>query len=649
MWRVVADSAEAAWPWRQDRQLAALVSISYTYDLADRLTAITSASGSTTSFTIDALGRHASQTIGSTTSSYAYLGSSDVVVAVTSASSTTTSAVDGLGDRVASAAGGTFGFLVSDLHGNVAGALDASASSFTDAFAYDAYGDTVASLTSSLPTPWRYQGRMLESGAGAPALYDFAARSYAPSLGIFTSLDTLGGSATNPALLNGYLYADANPATLVDPDGHSARIMYDEGGTRGTLRAAPRGAVAASWADASRHDMSTSVYNEQHLADSWAAASATDMGSSVNASQEAAWASANGGDGTVPATTPSGPAMSAAPDRRAQAYDFCMANYADNPSGTMPDTSQQAMTCHAQVARQFNQAAPEDFGTELQTASLALCLVYCTAFVAVAGAEALAAAPGAAAAAGGLAAECEEDPEECTGRADTGAAAEDAAGGCSFTPDTQVATAAGSTAIASLRVGDTVQAYDPKTGETGPHTVSAVMAHTDPSVEHLKLDTGSIDTTPNHPFFTIDRGWVDAGSLVAREEVKTESGGYATVLGFTVSATPSTMWDLTVEGAHSFFVGQGAVLVHNCGPDGEDGNGLWQPPSGARTTTGGIRALAQQMGLDPNAVMQYIEEEVKPDAYLGAPDNVSVGPDGTIYSPAGENLGNIDEAPPARR
>ena len=151
-----------------------------------------------------------------------------MVVAVTSASSTTTSAVDGLGDRVASAAGGTFGFLVSDLHGNVAGALDASASSFTDAFAYDAYGDTVASLTSSLPTPWRYQGRMLESGAGAHALYDFAARSYAPSLGIFTSLDPLGG-CDHAALLNGYLYADANPATLVDPDGHSAEVMYDEG------------------------------------------------------------------------------------------------------------------------------------------------------------------------------------------------------------------------------------------------------------------------------------------------------------------------------------------------------------------------------------------------------------------------------------
>ena len=48
------------------------------------------------------------------------------------------------------------------------------------------------------------------------------------------------------------------------------------------------------------------------------------------------------------------------------------------------------------------------------------------------------------------------------------------------------------------------------------------------------------------------------------EQVRTESGTPATVTGFTVSATPSTMWDLTVDGAHSFFVGSGAVLVHNC-------------------------------------------------------------------------------------
>jgi YD repeat-containing protein len=57
--------------------------IAYTYDLADRLTAITSVSGSSTSFGIDALGRHASQTVtGSPTQTYGYLGAGNTVVSI---------------------------------------------------------------------------------------------------------------------------------------------------------------------------------------------------------------------------------------------------------------------------------------------------------------------------------------------------------------------------------------------------------------------------------------------------------------------------------------------------------------------------------------------------------------------------------------
>ncbi|MGD0015882.1 MAG: RHS repeat-associated core domain-containing protein [Bryobacteraceae bacterium] len=198
-------------------------SVTYTYDLADRLISIAAPSGSTTSFTIDALGRHASQTIsGSPVSSYSYLGNSDIVVAIKSGSTTTISAIDALGSRVATSSGGAFGYLLGDLHGNQAAAFNQAGTAVSDAFAYDAWGVVVASVTSALPTPWRYQGRMLESAAGTPDLYDFQARSYNPALGTFTSLDSKLGSAQNTALLNGYLYANANPATLVDPDGHSA-------------------------------------------------------------------------------------------------------------------------------------------------------------------------------------------------------------------------------------------------------------------------------------------------------------------------------------------------------------------------------------------------------------------------------------------
>jgi RHS repeat-associated protein len=139
-----------------------------------------------------------------------------------SGSTTTLSAIDAVGNRVATGSGGAVGFLLPDLHGNTAGALNSTCTAITDAFAYDAYGNTVASVTSALPTPWRYQGRILESAPGTPDLYDFGARSYNPTIGTFTSLDSTHGSAQNPALLNGYLYANANPATLVDPDGHCA-------------------------------------------------------------------------------------------------------------------------------------------------------------------------------------------------------------------------------------------------------------------------------------------------------------------------------------------------------------------------------------------------------------------------------------------
>jgi Pretoxin HINT domain len=83
-------------------------------------------------------------------------------------------------------------------------------------------------------------------------------------------------------------------------------------------------------------------------------------------------------------------------------------------------------------------------------------------------------------------------------------------------------------------------------------------------VEPESLDTGSIETTPNHPFYTADRGWVEAGALKPGERIRTATGTDATVVSFTLDPHPASMWDITVAGAHSFFVGSGAVLVHNC-------------------------------------------------------------------------------------
>jgi hypothetical protein len=118
--------------------------------------------------------------------------------------------------------------------------------------------------------------------------------------------------------------------------------------------------------------------------------------------------------------------------------------------------------------------------------------------------------------------------------------------------------------ISKLRVGDLVEAYDPSTCKTGPHRVTAVWVNRDPATEHLVLDTGAVETTPNHPFYTTDWGWTEAGQLRIGERIRTATGTDATVVSFTVDPHPASMWDITVAGAHSFFVGSGEVLVHNC-------------------------------------------------------------------------------------
>jgi RHS repeat-associated protein len=136
---------------------------------------------------------------------------------------TLNAAIDSMGDRLATSATAGFAWIVPDLHGNVA-AQCGSTGTITDVFRYDPYGKIIGtSITGSVPSPWRFGGRILESTTGSDT-YDFGARAYVPDLGTFTSLDSVTGSAQNPLTLNRYLYALGNPATLVDPDGHCAYI-----------------------------------------------------------------------------------------------------------------------------------------------------------------------------------------------------------------------------------------------------------------------------------------------------------------------------------------------------------------------------------------------------------------------------------------
>ncbi len=151
-----------------------------------------------------------------------YIGWSDVAWQIANTGGTgitTKSALDATGARTAVADGTHTGYLGFDLHGNTALAEN-GAKTVTDALRYDAWGEVIASASSGLSSPWRYQGRLDIGPDTTNPLYDFGARTYRPVEGTFTSLDSYAGQVLDPLSMNRFLYAEANPATLVDPDGH---------------------------------------------------------------------------------------------------------------------------------------------------------------------------------------------------------------------------------------------------------------------------------------------------------------------------------------------------------------------------------------------------------------------------------------------
>jgi RHS repeat-associated protein len=193
---------------------------SYTRDAAGRLTGITPPAGGAITFTLDALDRHTTRSVGGTLAdTYAYLDATET--AWQTGTGPTSALLDVDGSRLAVKTGSTVSWLVFDLHGSVV-ALANTSGTLTDAYRFSGWGEQVASA-GSVANPWRYRGLLnIGPDAGSGALLDMAARDYSPHLGAFTQQDSYAGSAANPASMNRFLYAHANPTTLIDPDGHRA-------------------------------------------------------------------------------------------------------------------------------------------------------------------------------------------------------------------------------------------------------------------------------------------------------------------------------------------------------------------------------------------------------------------------------------------
>ncbi len=134
-----------------------------------------------------------------------------------------------------------------------------------------------------------------------------------------------------------------------------------------------------------------------------------------------------------------------------------------------------------------------------------------------------------------------------------------------FTGETLVATEDGQKRIDEIKVGDKVWAYNVETGETEFKEVTTVYVHEVDEILHLETTEGDIDTTTNHPFYVIDKGWVAAGDLKSGDEVYNLDGSTAVIIDSELEKLdePILVYNLEVEDFHTYFVGYEPVLVHN--------------------------------------------------------------------------------------
>src|SRR5579884_772572 len=158
--------------------------------------------------------------------------------------------------------------------------------------------------------------------------------------------------------------------------------------------------------------------------------------------------------------------------------------------------------------------------------------------------------------------------------------------GCSFTARTLVTTAQGKQAISKLHVGEKVLAYNPKTHQMELQPILHVWIDKDSDLVDLTLTTVKaqhgrsvsrqsevIHTNKKHPFFTKERGFLPVGQIKLGMHVLRADGTHGVVTGWRVVPGTQVMYNLEVAQDHTFTVGTGQWVVHNCASSGP---GQWE-------------------------------------------------------------------------
>ena len=374
-------------------------------------------------------------------------------------------------------------------------------------------------------------------------LYLNAGRYFDPAIGRFVGADTnrIGAASNNAVMLNRYAYAANNPITNIDPNGGSAQsVLFDIALAAFAVGAVLTGGGIVAVAEIGAYFGGAAV-NHSYDPSDW---------------NYKSWKT-YGGMAAGIAVSEVGLAISIAapeaiPEEAGAIATFLAGVAADAAVGFAENATYAALggASRDEILKQglIGAATGAAFSAVGQGISAGVGRLSSRAT--------------------GAAAEAGEETSLLGSRSGAAAEHEESSfgAGCklsSFAAGTQVATPDGLAAIDTLPLHGFVLALNEATGEAEARKITAVFERTAPAALVIVTAAGErIVTTPEHPFL-IKSGWVDAARLSVGDQVFGPGATRDSIAAIEHTTSPITVYNIEVDGLHTYLVGSAGLAVHN--------------------------------------------------------------------------------------
>ena len=140
-----------------------------------------------------------------------------------------------------------------------------------------------------------------------------------------------------------------------------------------------------------------------------------------------------------------------------------------------------------------------------------------------------------------------------------------------FVEGTLILSQNGLVPIEKIKIGDFVWSTNIETGESKLKIVLQTFVGKTDKLIHIYIDNDKIISTPTHPFYSPQKGWISAVSLKAGDFLVNADGDYVVIkkIQHELLKNPISVYNFETADFHTYYVSTNSILCHNkCKPTG---------------------------------------------------------------------------------